>query len=125
MSSHLVYVKNPIYRNVITKIRCSSHLLNIERGRHTNPKTPIDRRKCILCDCVEDEIHFIIACNLYTLERKNLFENVNRIFPSFNDMSDMEKFIFLLKSKDANVLTWLGKYINASFDTRNNKMKTL
>merc|ERR1712002_1013117 len=125
MSAHLVNVRNPSYRNAINKIICSSHLLNIERGRHTNPKTPLEQRKCINCNCIEDEIHFIIVCDLYTSERKLLFENVNSVFSHFRDMSSIEKFVFLFQCNDANVLSWLGKFIISSFETHNNKLKTL
>ena len=94
MANHLKYVVNPAYRNAISKIRCSSHLLNIERGRHTNPKTPIDERKCISCDCVEDEMHFIINCSLYTQERQRLFDGVIKVYPPFNNMNNIENLYF-------------------------------
>ena len=68
-------------------------------------------------------MHFIVVCTLYKSERQQLFDNVCGIYPNFNDMSDMEKFILLFKSKDANILTWLGGYINASFEIRNKKIR--
>ena len=34
---------------------CSSHTLEIKRGRHTSPKTPVANRKCLMCDEIEDE----------------------------------------------------------------------
>ena len=54
MSNHLFQVKNPAFRHAITKIRCSSHLLNIERGRHSKPKIPIEQRKSYFCNSLED-----------------------------------------------------------------------
>ena len=40
----------------IIKLHISSHLLQIERGRYTRPKTL--RENC-LCNIVEDEVHFL------------------------------------------------------------------
>ena len=57
MEPYLYLVKNPKYRIAISKIRTSSHKLEIERGRYTRPKTPaenvlhvkLSKMKCILC----------------------------------------------------------------------------
>ena len=43
---YLCLVNKPGYRQAMAKLRCSSHILEIERGRHTNPKPPLLR------DCV-------------------------------------------------------------------------
>ena len=37
---HLELITDFRYRTAITKLRCSSHALEIERGRHQNPKGP-------------------------------------------------------------------------------------
>ena len=47
------------YRTAITKLRCSSHALEIERGRYQNPKVPRYLRLCLVCQVVEDEEHFV------------------------------------------------------------------
>ena len=46
-------------RKVIAKLRCSSHELEIEKGRHK--KTPPENRFCQMCseNEVEDENHFL------------------------------------------------------------------
>ena len=55
MEPYLYHVKKPKYRIAIAKFRCRSHILEIERGRHTNPQTPVADRKCLHCNVVEDE----------------------------------------------------------------------
>ena len=106
MSNHLIQVKNPAFRHAITKIRCSSHLLNIERGRHSKPKIPIEQRKCYFCNSLEDEIHFVIDCMLYKNDRCILFDNITKLFPDFIYLDSTEKFEYLFKSNDPNVLNW-------------------
>jgi hypothetical protein len=40
---------------IITKFRLSDHILNIERGRYTKPKTKREERYCLFCDSIENE----------------------------------------------------------------------
>ena len=44
----------------VVRLRLSSHNSEIERGRHTRPKTPVANRVCRRCQTtqVDDEIHF-------------------------------------------------------------------
>ena len=51
---YLHLVKKLRYREAISKFRCSSHTLVIGSGRHTNPRTPVADRKCLICDVIED-----------------------------------------------------------------------
>ena len=56
-------------RRLISKLRCSDHVLEIEKGRHKqeNTRKPVEERKCIYCKKgeVEDEKHFLFSCDLY------------------------------------------------------------
>ena len=55
MEPYFCLVKKPRLRNAIWKFRCSSHTLEIERGRHTNPKTPAADKVCVHYKVIEDE----------------------------------------------------------------------
>lgn len=61
------YLKLPNFaaRKAITKIRCSDHDLEIEKGRHR--KIPREARLCKLCNKgqIETEVHFLINCDYY------------------------------------------------------------
>ena len=122
IANHLLHVKNSKLRNALSKIRCSSHTLNIERGRYTRPITPEHLRVCHLCKTIEDEKHFIIDCKLYDLDRKVLFDKVVRMYPSFTSLNGTQQFIFLFKCDDPQILTWLGKFVHESFLTRENNL---
>ena len=59
----------PKYVVSLCRLRTSSHLLEIERGRYNVPKTPVECRICRQCtsSSVEDEKHFIITCEKYAV----------------------------------------------------------
>ena len=66
-------VTNFQHRKLISKLRCSDHVLEIEKGRHkpANMRKTKEERLCIYCNNreVEDEKHFLYRCNLYTALR--------------------------------------------------------
>ena len=66
------YLNTPNFekRRLISKLRCSDHTLEVERGRHkpANIRKPEEERKCVYCKqgAIEDEIHFLHTCELCT-----------------------------------------------------------
>ena len=115
---YIYLVKDRRYRHAISRLRCSSHILHIEKGRYTRPRTPLHERLCYSCNCVEDELHFVTACSLNRTEKIVLYDKVARKFPEFDQLADVEKFVFLFIFKDAQMLTWLGKFLYKSFRTK-------
>ena len=115
---YIYLVKDRRYRHAIFRLRCSSHIFHIEKGRYTRPRTPLHERLCYSCNCVEDELHFVAACSLSRTEIIVLYDKVIRKFPDFDQLADVEKFVFLFTFKDAQMLTWLGKFLYKSFATK-------
>lgn len=100
-------------RKSLSKLRVSSHRLEIEMGRWAKPnKIPIQNRKCRTCDMLEDEYHFILECSLYTELRKQYIKRYYWNRPS------MFKLIQLFKSKNKKVLRNLSTFIEKAFATR-------
>ena len=63
---YLEHVKVKKFRVALSKLRVPSHRLQIEVGRWSRPnRTPINDRKCCLCDKLEDEFHFLFECRVY------------------------------------------------------------
>ena len=92
---------NKYYRMAITKIRLSSHLFFVERGRWTNIAR-VDR-KCECCHVIEDEFHVLIECPRFINERKRYLPNVLRKKPS------MFEFLKLMNCTTDNECRTLGK----------------
>ncbi|XP_077861686.1 uncharacterized protein LOC144342321 [Saccoglossus kowalevskii] len=62
----------------MSRFRTSNHCLAIEKGRHTQPKTPIEKRICNLCsqNKIEDEVHFLLECDRYKYIRHELLTDI-------------------------------------------------
>ena len=71
-------------RKVVSKIRCSDHPLEIEKGRHLNiPRTD---RICKICTegVIEDEEHFLLKCKIYQPLREKHFMYADNLYDFLN-----------------------------------------
>ena len=94
--NYLNYISNTPYRITITKLRVSCHILNIEKGRHA--KLNVEQRVCTKCNLnmIEDELHFIIMCPMYSILRRKYFTDISNIFPMFHNLTDPQKLNFIM-----------------------------
>ena len=86
-------------RKVISRIRCLSDPLAIEKGRQKNPKIPREERLCTLCEerVVEDEEHFLLKCTTYTHLREHHQINSQNV-PEILNMENQYKLAHFLLS---------------------------
>ena len=87
-------------RRYITKLRCSDHSLEIEKGRHKrgNARTEVKDRICVFCGNgeVEDEEHFLFKCNIYTqLRSKHHLDIIRETSALFTEeyMNDLGNYL--------------------------------
>lgn len=96
------YLKSNISRqerSAIARLRCGVFPLEIEKGRYRG--IPVDRRLCKVYETgtVEAERHFILNCPAYSLQRKCMFMDCQQRYNcNFDNMSDLDKFKFLLSA---------------------------
>ena len=119
MECYLKHVNNSKFRVALSKLRTSSHSLEIERGRYTRPKLNVDQRLCMSCNVVEDEEHFVLHCQDNRMERELLFQKIYMRDSSFFNLSSFEQFVFLMRCSDLQIMAWFGKFIHHSFLNRN------
>ena len=124
MSPYLIILQNRELKRAISKLRLSSHSLNIETGRHrrigridrSNRKCTLSscQEKCTLCNLndIEDEFHFTLICPAYENIRKQYIDKY------FYNRPSVYKFIILLNSVKPKVLKNLALYIIKSFKLR-------
>ena len=108
--SYFKYIKDISVRRIFTKLRVSCHKLEIELGRYK--KVQADARLCPLCQLeVEDEIHFVTNCSLFSTKRKQFFNDIGKSFVNFSGMSDVQKFIWLFSNENAHVIRELSVFV--------------
>ena len=60
--TYLEIIDDKIIRKCLSSFRISAHKLRIERGRYVRPREDLEKRLCLTCNTIEDEIHFICKC---------------------------------------------------------------
>ena len=102
----------------MARLCLSSHHLEIERGRHTRPKTPVANRICRRCQTtqVDDEIHFLMQCNTFELDIKALLSEAGKYITNFNTQCDTEQFKFIMSSENHAIIKALAKYTYVCFE---------
>ena len=115
-------IHNRENRRAITKIRTSSHKLEIETGRWNNVNR--DLRICKNCNIheVENETHFLFECRMHVTERKLFYDTIKTKMniDLSTSLPDVDKLKTLFSSEDLSVLNALGKYIKISLNKREN-----
>ena len=116
---YLSSIKNDKHRHALTKFRCSSHFLEIERARHQNNIPPIWKRTCPYCpNAVDDELHLLLFCSKNRGIRQAFLDFVFDINPDIANMHHNDKFITIMSSDDNNIIKSLGKFIYESLESR-------
>ena len=101
------------YFVAFSRLRCSSHNLRIESGRHNN--TELAEIICTLCNLfsIEDEFHFLMNCIAYT----DLFNKF--IAPHISDpLCSYENFVKLMQSEETICIKDVACYIYKAFILR-------
>jgi hypothetical protein len=68
---------------------------------------------------VKDEFHFIILCSSLNHIRNNMFAYILSIFPSFHDLTDEKKFLYLFQCEEYDIVEVIVRGINEMFKRRN------
>ena len=114
--SYLDTIQNKKFRIALTRLRLSSHRLEIEMGRWHKPQIiPRNERKCQLCNTLEDEFHFLLECPLYH-DLRILY--INRFYWR---NPNIPKFIELISNENSNIIRKLCCYIYKGFERRQSK----
>ena len=109
--------KNDKLRKSFSRLRLSSHSLEIETGRYNG----VDRinRLCKLCNqnVVETEYHFLLCCTKYRDIRTKYLGHQS--WPTIN------KFNALMSTKNSKLLYNISKFVMESFEIRTNALNNL
>ena len=125
LEKYMYTIKNVRHKIALTRLRLSNHNLRIETGRHLRPKLPRQERKCFICiDEIENELHFVVKCPLYSSERKELYKALMHNSKYFDSLtSDEQKLMFIMTNEDNDVMAKLAKFVFNSMQIRERVIK--
>ena len=110
-------IRNRNQRMWLSRLRTSSHTLEIELGRYNG--VPIEDRICRYCtqNKVDDEFHFLLKCNTFESLRIAYFEKIQLLNPTINMLEENQKFVSQLdpKSIQEAKITNITKVHQSSF----------
>ena len=106
------------HRRILSKLRAGCLSLAVETGRYMRPTIPLENRVCIFCNknCIEDEIHFLIDCELYSDQRFELYNSILEQYPDFSSYPSLGKFCTILNEQSVQSL--LAKTVTNMFMRR-------
>ena len=121
LEKYLLDVKDFRDRVSLTKLRISAHTLRIERGRYERCNgrvLPAEERICKYCHAhnVEDEYHFVMICDLYSIKRSRLLQ-----FLDLSEQPTKETFVKLMSAKNAMIASQFSAFVNECFELRTSK----
>ena len=113
-------------RQSICKLRISAHSLKIETDRYSKKHIERSQRLCSNCSLgkVEDELHFLLECPLYDIQRDDFFKDISNNCCNFINLNKSSKFLWLLTQENVTLMEKLGCYICDCFELRRSGMNT-
>ena len=123
MEHYLLFIRDFNFSKCLSKIRLSSHSLEIEAGRHRKNKISVELRICKFCSGgeVEDEFHFIMSCPFYIEERITFLTKIVSDNEELLNGSIENVFKNIMSTKNENVIFSLCIYIQKCFRKRNER----
>ena len=117
LEKYLNILNFPLRRD-ITRLRISSHKLNIETGRYAKKRVDRADRLCTNCSLgvLGDEIHFLFHCPTFKTNREPLINLASKLCKNFLGLSNTNKYIWLLNCEDQNLVNCLACYVHENLD---------
>ena len=101
------------FRSALTRLRVSAHRLSVETGRWHKPRAiTYNERKCIFCNQLEDEFHFLLECSLYNDLRRKYIKKY------FWNNPSIPKFVDLLSSDNEHMNVNIAMFVQKGFEKR-------
>ncbi|XP_067654422.1 uncharacterized protein [Haliotis asinina] len=100
------------FRTALSRFRCSSHDLLIEKGRFMNIKREDRLCKCCTNNAIEDEYHFLLVCPAFDTLRRKYMKEYYFVHPS------IAKFSSLLTCSNEKVIQNIAIFIHKAMLSR-------
>ena len=115
--SYIELINIDKFRSCLANFRSGSHSLMSEKGRYDD--VPREFRFCVYCDgIVEDEIHFLLICPLYSNLREVYIDD------RFTSNANTWSFLRIMSCRNEIVIRNLAMFLYYAFKTRSEYIKT-
>ena len=121
-------VPNRAQRSDLTRLRISASHLAVEKLRYQTPRIPEEKRYCKYCTpsgkdnylegYVDNEQHFLVFCESFTLKRNCLFGRLENIIPGFLSLTPAQQTATILCPTSVITAKLANKYIQIIFNAR-------
>ncbi len=103
---------SPVLRKSMSRLKLSSHTLEIEMGRYP-PRVPAINRYCKQCNIhdIDDEFHFILKCTKFSDLHSVYIPHYYRVRPN------MITFISLMSTDNVHLRKRLSLFIHKAFQS--------
>ena len=113
--SYLSIIDVNKFRTCLASFRNASHSLMVEKGRHYG--LPREYRFCVFCEgFIEDELHFLLFCPLYTDLRESY---INK---RFLNIPNERSFLNIMSCTNETVVRNLAMFLYYAFQKRDEYM---
>ena len=117
------YIENVHNRNQrawLSRLRTSSHRLEVERGRYSG--IVLSERLCRYCPekDVDTEIHFLHDCSIAGQVRAKFFADMGTIIPTFGSLNTIDKVKTILCPATNQAAKLTNRFIGTMFKEREN-----
>ena len=116
MEPYLLTITNKESRRKLSKLRCGNQDLAIETGHYK--KQVVEERLCLNCNKLEDKLHFLTECELFTIVREKFFKDLSEIDPNLKSDDKKQIFISFMSTDNCIIVKQLARFINACFEIR-------
>ena len=96
MEPYLLTITNKESRRKLSKLRCGNQDLAIETGHYK--KQAVEERLYLNCNKVEDELHFLMECELFTIVQEKFFKDLSEIDPNLRTDGKRQMLISLMST---------------------------
>jgi hypothetical protein len=133
---YLSVIRDVYKRQLVSRLRMGVLPLRIETGRYEgnglkgSRGIPVEFRVCLCCGSskVEDEIHFVLECSSFSVERKRLLSvcacEIGAQFAL--PLRDVRAcFVGIMQSESKKVICALGEYVYLAYAKRGQLMKSM
>ena len=117
LEEYLFYIPDTRWMRALSRLRMSSHMLEIVQGMHVKLQKTTTRTAHMSSNSVDDEIYFLITLSYFATHRTSLLAKSKLLNSEFDYLSNDDQFIYIMSSTHRPLVICLAKYTYSCIQT--------